>query len=95
MSQTHPAIPYAELRDQIAQILTEGKERARRAVERETVRTAWEIGHLVHNHLLSESDRADYGEQLVLRLSQDVGIDWRKLYEMLKFYRLFPILPTS
>ena len=35
---------YSALRNEIAQVLAAGKERARQAVEREKARTYWEVG---------------------------------------------------
>ena len=48
---------YTTLRKNIAQLLSEGRERAEQAVERERVRTYSEIGKLIHEHLLSAQTR--------------------------------------
>jgi len=42
---------YTVLREEILQIISAGKDRARAAVEREKVRTYWEIGRVLHGHL--------------------------------------------
>ena len=81
---------YRGLKTQVAGILQEGKNRAARAVERELVRTYWQVGDALHRHLLANQDRAGYGEQLILQLSNDLEIRRQRLYEMLKFRRLFP-----
>ena len=81
---------YNGLRTRVAGILEEGKNRAARAVERELVRTYWQVGDVLHRHLLANQDRAGYGEQLVVQLSNDLEIRKQRLYEMLKFRRLFP-----
>ena len=78
---------YTTLRTQIAHLLTEGRERAERAVERERVRTYSEIGKLIHEHVLSTQDRADYGDQLITRLAQDLNIGKTQLYEARAFYQ--------
>ena len=83
---------YSALRDEVAQVLASGKERARQAVEREKARTYWEVGGLIQGHLLANKDRADYGKQLVPRLAKAVGISERILFESLRFHRTFPIL---
>ena len=54
---------YTELRVQIARILSEGKERARRAVEYERVKTYWEVGGVL-NGFLSAHDSV-YGKQVM------------------------------
>ena len=52
---THLSAPatYTALRDEILQVLQEGKERARRAVEREKVITYKEVGRMLHEHILA------------------------------------------
>ena len=98
MSHT-PVLPkYTEVRDAIVRILVEGHERARLAVEREKVRTCWEVGRLLFEHLQmykSENGRADYGEQVVKRLAGELEIGERRLYKMLEFGRAYKIMPTS
>jgi hypothetical protein len=83
---------YDALRTEIVQILATGQERARQAVEREKAQAFWEVGRLLHVHLQENGERAAYGEQVVSQLSADLEIDRRRLYEMLKVYRNFPIV---
>jgi hypothetical protein len=91
---TEQLIPttYDALRTEIVQILATGQERARQAVEREKARAFWEVGRLLHLHLKDYGERAAYGEQVVSQLSTDLEIDRRRLYEMLKVHRHFPIV---
>ena len=83
---------YPALRNGIVRVLEEGKERARQAVEREKVVTYQQVGRILHTHFLAHKERADYGDKVIARLAEDIGIGERRLYEMLKFYRCFPIL---
>ena len=83
---------YETLRKQIVQVLQAGKERAQRAVEEETLRTYHEIGGLLNNYILDNKDRADYGDQTVTRLAEEVGMSQTLLYQTLAFFRLEPIL---
>ena len=84
---------YETLRDEIVQVLQEGKARAQRAVEEETLRTYHEIGHLLSDFLLqNNNDRADYGAQTVRLLADEVGMSQTLLYQTLAFFRLAPIL---
>ncbi len=94
MSNLLAPLAYTTLRDEIAQIIELGKTRARRAVEQERVHTYWEIGQVLHTHILNEKARADYGEQLLERLSEELQLSLRLLYQMLEVYRAFPILHT-
>ena len=83
---------YPALREEVVRLLLDGRARAQQAVEREKARTYWEVGRLLHTHVLENKTRADYGEQVVTRLAEDVKINQRVLYEMLEFHRAFPIL---
>ena len=83
---------YPALRDAILQVLEAGKERARQAVEREKVVTYQQVGRILHEHFLEHKERANYGDNVIAKLAEDIGIGERRLYEMLKFYRCFPIL---
>ena len=83
---------YPALRDGILRVLEAGKERARQAVEREKVVTYQQVGRILHEHFLAHKERANYGDKVITRLAEDIGIGERRLYEMLKFYRCFPIL---
>ena len=83
--------PYEKLRDRVAKVLQEGKARAQRAVEDETLRTYHQIGHLLNDYILDNNERADYGEQVVTRLAQEIRMSKSLLYETLAFFRLEPI----
>jgi hypothetical protein len=86
--------PYAVLHQEIRQVLLQGKERARQAVEQEKVRTYWEVGQRLHSHFLQHQERAGYGEQALAQLAADLELSESLLYQLLKFYRAFPILYT-
>lgn len=79
---------YAELRRAVEVTLIHGQ----RAIEHAKVRTYWETGRLIKEHLLFNADRAEYGAQVIPRLARDLGANERTLYECLKFARVFPIL---
>jgi len=65
-----------------------------RPLEQEQIRTGWEIGKLLHQHLLKDKDRAEHGERVIGQLADDLGMHERRLYEMLTFHQAFPILRT-
>ena len=83
---------YPALRKEILQVLQEGKERAPQAVEREKVVTYQQVGRILYEHFMAHKELANYGDKVITRLAEDIGIGERRLYEMLKFYRCFPIL---
>ncbi len=51
MSTLPVQTPYPALKAEVIRILQAGKERARQAIEREKVRTYWQVGRLLHEHL--------------------------------------------
>jgi endonuclease YncB( thermonuclease family) len=95
MSKDLALSSYPSLRREILQLLEQGKERARLAVEREKVRTYWEIGRVLSAHLLANKERAGYGDQILARLAADLEVHERRLYEALQLHQYFPILLTS
>ncbi len=85
---------YAILLKRVRQAIAAGKDRAAVAVERELVRTKWETGKLILEHILLNKDRADYGEKVIVRLSKDLNASQSELEYMLQFARANPIAPA-
>jgi micrococcal nuclease len=90
-----PVATYGELLSSIRQTIAAARERLEQAAEQEKVREAWEIGKLIDEHLLLHKERADYGKKVVARLAGDLHTDESELYHMLRFARLYAILPES
>ncbi|MCK9615298.1 MAG: DUF1016 N-terminal domain-containing protein [Candidatus Omnitrophica bacterium] len=86
---------YSNLLKQIKHEITDGLVRAQKAYEREKVISYWKIGQAIDKHLLENKDRADYGKQLYSRLSRDLNIGERLLYQMSQFYYAYPDLKPS
>lgn len=82
---------YTALRSAVRGAVARGRERAFRAVERETVLTAWEVGRLIRGHLLLNQDRAEYGAKVMDRLARDTGISRTELNRMVEFAEAYPI----
>jgi endonuclease YncB( thermonuclease family) len=77
---------YAELRREVERVVVAG----RRSIEVAWVRTYHETGRLIHEHLLLNENRADYGARVFVRLATETEISRRTLYECVQFYRCFP-----
>jgi predicted nuclease of restriction endonuclease-like (RecB) superfamily len=86
---------YSMLVKHIKQEIASGVERAKEAYNREKVITYWRIGRAISKHLLENKTRADYGRQLYARLSQDLDIGERLLYQITQFYNAYPNLKPS
>lgn len=85
---------YSVLLRRVRLAFAEGRERAVRAVEREKVRTAWESGKLILEHILLNEDRADYGKQVAVRLAADLRKSVTEVHYYVEFARAYPILPA-
>ena len=92
MSKVTPDDGYVQLRSRVAQTLSSGQERARKAVDRQQLLSYHEVGRLIHTYLLGQENRARYGDKLVAHLAADVGFYRQRVYDMLKLFRLFPIV---
>ncbi len=67
----------------------------RRRVKQAIVRTYWQAGKYIHEHILYHQDRADYAEKVILKLAERVEMSERSLDRVLKLYRELPKIPTS
>ena len=86
---------YTVLKTRVREALRLGRARAERAVEHEKVRTSWEIGKLINEHILLNRNRADYGAQILKRLSADISVSATELHYMVEFVRASPIFPHN
>jgi len=85
------ATSYKELLKAVRFAMATGRKRAEEAVERERVRTAWEIGTLIDEHVLQHKEYAGYDQQVLIRLAKDLGSSRTELSYMLQFARAYPI----
>lgn len=61
-------------------------------VKRRTAESYWKVGRFIHEHLLENKERADYGNKLFELLENDVDRDASTLRKTVRFYRAYPIL---
>jgi endonuclease YncB( thermonuclease family) len=82
---------YDQLVHAIREARTASQARIDEAINQEKVRGAWETGKLIDEHVLQHKERADYGEQVIHRLSKDLGNSETELRFMVRFFRAYPI----
>jgi len=75
--------PYQKLLSNLKNILIQGL----RIIEEQRVKTYWQTGELISEHLL---ENRQHGDGLFIRLSEDLGIGQRNLERSVQFYREFP-----
>jgi len=83
---------YEQLLNDVKSILERGLYRAYQAIDNIRVQTYWQIGERVTREELVHQDRADYGERLVEQLAKDLGYSRRLMYEIVRFYKAYPIV---
>lgn len=81
---------YSKLLYELKAEIAEGLKRARDAYHMEKILTYWKMGQSIFKYLLVNKDRADYGKQLYNRLSHDLEIGERLLYQISQFYNAYP-----
>ena len=84
---------YGEILKDVRSILEKAKGRAYKAVDNIRVQAYWQIGERIVRGETNQR-RADYGEEVIRKLSVDLNIHERTLYRVLKFYKTYPILTT-
>jgi endonuclease YncB( thermonuclease family) len=82
---------YDQLVKAIRETRAASEERIEKAVDAEKVKEAWEIGNLIKEHILLNKERADYGEQVMARLADDLDVSKSELHRMVEFARAYPI----
>ncbi len=87
---------YGYLIDEVTKLLEAARRQAARSVNAILTATYWEIGRRIVEHEQAGEKRADYGEQLIVRLSKDLtarfgrGFSVDNLERMRLFYRTYP-----
>lgn len=79
---------YAELKARVRETLILGQQR----IEAARVVTYWRTGWHIQTHLLANQRRAGYGQQVLDRLAEDLGVDESVLRRCLNFAQRLPKL---
>jgi hypothetical protein len=85
---------YQNLLDELKSIIAQSQYRAYKAVDNIKVQTYWQLGERIVREELKHKNRADYGKYLIDSLAIDLKIPSRRLYEIVGFYRAYPIVRT-
>ena len=91
---------YGRLVSEISTLLEQALRGAARSVNAILTSTYWEVGRRIVEHEQGGQSRAEYGEELLVRLGNDLtkqhgrGFSWRNLYQMRSFYEGWKILQT-
>ena len=91
---------YAALLESIGQALEGGRLHAAHAVSNALVATYWQIGRYIVDYEQGGHEKADYGSELLARLSRDLthqfgtGFSKSNVFAMRRFYMLFPKFQT-
>ncbi|HQH43512.1 MAG TPA: PDDEXK nuclease domain-containing protein [Syntrophorhabdaceae bacterium] len=100
MSRNFTTNPYEQLKAQIGELLRQGREQAGRAVNAILVQTYWEIGRYIVEFEQKGNVKAEYGSELLDRLSKDLTAEFGKgfsrsnLFQIRQFYLKFPKIQT-
>jgi len=86
--------PYNNLLKDIKSILQKGLTKAYKAVDNIKVQTYWQVGERIAREELEHKDRADYGKRVIESLARDIGFSRRSMYEIVQFYKAYPIVHT-
>ena len=97
MSQ--PTMPdrYGDIHSSIVQLLEEARRAAARSVNALMTASYWEIGRRIVEAEQGGQERAEYGEQLIKRLAEDLttrfgrGFSRQNLWQMRAFYLAWPL----
>ena len=85
---------YPSLLKEIKSILDRAKWHAYKAVDNLRVQTYWQVGERIVREELNHKERAGYGKGLIESLAEDLGFSRRVMFEIVQFYRAYPIVQT-
>ncbi len=97
---TVPDPTYSQLLDSIGLAIEQARKNAFKAVNRELVKANWEIGKHIVEYEQNGQERAEYGTELLTKLSKDLrqrhgkGFGRRNILDMRRFYVAYPIWQT-
>src|SRR3989344_1846867 len=83
---------YSAVLIDIKSLLEKAKLQAYKAVDNIRVQTYWQIGERIVREELEHKGRADYGKKLVENLANDLGFAKRLMFEIIQFYKVYPIV---
>ncbi|HHE38181.1 MAG TPA: DUF1016 family protein [Candidatus Cloacimonetes bacterium] len=83
---------YQYLLEELKSIISKGRYTAYKSVDNIKVQTYWQIGERIVREEMKFKDRANYGKYLIRNLGSDLDVNRQRLYEIVKFYRIFPIV---
>ncbi len=88
------SLPQVQTYEQLVSAIREARTASRARIEQaaaiEKVREAWETGKLIDTHVLQHKERAEYGAQILNKLSNDLQTSQSELSFMLQFARAYP-----
>lgn len=85
---------YKSLVQELQSIISQGQHQAYKTVDNIKVQAYWQIGERIVREEMKNKERAKYEEYLINNLTIDLGIGRRLLYEIINFYRVYPIVHT-
>ena len=89
---------YNELLNKVSKIMEEARQKTVRQINTVMVETYWHVGRLILEEEQRGKQRAEYGEELIKKLSQDLikkfgkGFTTANLWNMRQFYSIYPKL---
>ena len=93
-------LEYEELLQQVGITLEAGRRSVANAVNTTMVRTYWEIGKYIVIYEQHGREKAEYGSELLKKLSRDLtdrygkGFSWSNVYRMRQMYEAYPTFAT-
>lgn len=86
---------YSDLLRALRGVHAAAEARVELAVTQAKVQEAWEMGDLISRHILLNKDRADYGDFVLQKLGEDMGVSRSELYRYSLFAKLYPVMPVG
>ncbi|GIV28214.1 MAG: DUF1016 domain-containing protein [Bacteroidia bacterium] len=99
MKKTNTFVSKNYLFDEVSKLIESARSKIAYTINQEMVLLYWNIGKIIKENII-QSDRAEYGKQLIQTLSQQLtekygkGFSAQNLWYMVQFYETYPILQS-
>jgi hypothetical protein len=95
MKTTLTKTEYQRLREEIAREITRGRQSLEAAYRRQVLVTNWNVGRILRERYGFSDSPSARNARIIARLSADFKRSDAFFYAIIKFHRLYPVLPSD
>ncbi len=95
MNNIQKPINYSKLIKDLKDIIAQGAANIERVYKAQVIKTNWEVGRYLTETLPLDQSPSANNKKMIGRLAKEFGRTDNYFYELIKFYRIYPELPSN